>query len=657
MDKARARHARIALYLLSQDCPVPGREVVRALNINSNTFRKDISCVDELLRENGLNLRESQGGRLDVIGAPEAKQGLRATLESARNKGLAGEQRMWYIAGILLLSERIPTVEDLCELLELSKPTVVKCIRDARSWLQRYRIDLVGKVGVGYFLEGREEDIRDAFVDSIRSSGGLELQQAGKLFGEGSLDDLVLGPLGKVHLSAARKVVNDVEADLGRQFTDLDVLMLAITTVVSALRIGEGHGVSDLATRDEPVVVSSPVSNVIRRDIVDVEHEWHVQFSDSEVLYLSLRYIGARTQKMEDRGKFSAGSRYLEMAEDIIELTNELLGPVIRKEDDLVPMLAYHLESTLTAPSPVGKPDDFSWGELRKEYPIAVSIAEAAARRLDRDFQVNLPETEKKYIALYVAACLEKVRDTQRKKVAVVCPLGIVSSELLYYRLKNEMPEMEITQVGSIRELSRTEILDSVDFIISTVPVHDLVIPHVVVSPVLGIEDKRLIRKMLASRTSVAGRSGTPNLLDERLICAQVDARSPRAVIELLSGLLVQHGFARTGLLANVLAREREFPSGVRSPIPMAIPHGSPEFTIEQGCAVATLKHPVEFSEMGTGHGNVQVRLVVLPVLSGSGRSGREFYDLVRKLQDVRIANELLHASSPQEMTKILNKP
>jgi len=51
------------------------------------------------------------------------------------------------------------------------------------------------------------------------------------------------------------------------------------------------------------------------------------------------------------------------------------------------------------------------------------------------------------------------------------------------------------------------------------------------------------------------------------------------------------------------------------------------------------------------------VRLVVLPVLSGSGRSGREFYDLVRKLQDVRIANELLHASSPQEMTKILNKP
>ena len=144
MDKASARHAHIIQYLLDQDCPVPSREIVHTLGINPNTFRKDIPHVARLLSEHGLQLQECPRGRFEVVGVPDSKEALRELLESVSTERVATEQRMWYVAGILLLSERIPTVEDLCELLDLSKPTVIKCIEHARSWLQRYRIRLAG---------------------------------------------------------------------------------------------------------------------------------------------------------------------------------------------------------------------------------------------------------------------------------------------------------------------------------------------------------------------------------------------------------------------------------------------------------------------------------------------------------------------------------
>jgi PTS system galactitol-specific IIA component len=146
------------------------------------------------------------------------------------------------------------------------------------------------------------------------------------------------------------------------------------------------------------------------------------------------------------------------------------------------------------------------------------------------------------------------------------------------------------------------------------------------------------------------------SMFDERLIFPQISVNSSRGVIKLLGNALIKNGFAKDGLVKDVLARERKFPTGMNTEIPIAIPHAGPEFTIKKGLAIATLKYPVKFREMGNPEKVLDVRIVIMPVLTGKETDGKEFYEMLEKIKDKKIADELLECDSPQKVEKVLTK-
>src|SRR5690606_39865721 len=60
------------------------------------------------------------------------------------------------------------------------------------------------------------------------------------------------------------------------------------------------------------------------------------------------------------------------------------------------------------------------------------------------------------------------------------------------------------------------------------------------------------------------------------------------------------------------LKREREFPTGLPTDIPVALPHTDPEHVNRAGIGIATLEHPVDFGEMGGDGSTVSARAVML---------------------------------------------
>jgi len=86
----------------------------------------------------------------------------------------------------------------------------------------------------------------------------------------------------------------------------------------------------------------------------------------------------------------------------------------------------------------------------------------------------------------------------------------------------------------------------------------------------------------------------------------------------------------------------------------MAIPHAGPEFTIKKGIALATLKFPVKFREMGDPEKLLDVRIVLIPVLTGNEEDGREFYGILEKLKDRKVAEEILECESQEKIQRIL---
>jgi PTS system galactitol-specific IIA component len=138
------------------------------------------------------------------------------------------------------------------------------------------------------------------------------------------------------------------------------------------------------------------------------------------------------------------------------------------------------------------------------------------------------------------------------------------------------------------------------------------------------------------------------------LIFPQVGVNSSKEVIELLGNALINNGFAKEGFIKEVLRREKKYPTGMSTEIPIAIPHTGPEFTIKRGIAIATLKFPVQFRDMGDPNKLLDVKIVLMPVLTGKEEDGREFYEILEKLKDKKVAEELLECESQEKIKRIL---
>jgi activator of the mannose operon, transcriptional antiterminator len=652
--KISGRHIKTILYLLEQKYPVSASRISKEIDVNINTLRKDIPQFADFLEENGLSLRARPRIGLKIDGPYEKIEGLKEKLTLLENKLFDRKGKVWYTAELLLSSERIPTIEDLCEFFDTSRPTTIRYIREARQWLSRRRIEVLGKPGSGYYIKGNEEDIRDAIVDSIRNFLEFEFPMVALEFAQGSLKHTLLGVFENTNLDAINKFMEKVQTDVKKRFVDEDLLNLAISVAVSIRRI-EKHHRMDLGTRKVPEILRNPMSLSIRDSIHNLEEESQVMFTEEEICYLALKFIGARTQDVQDTAGIISTSDFRKTAEEIASLAEELLGLPINKEDEFVSMLARHLESAITKIKIGAKMKNPALEMLRREYRIAYNIAERASRMIERQLSLRIPDEETGYIAMYIAASLEGIGRPARRKVVAICSMGVASSKLLYYKLLGEIPEIQIVQARSIKELEDGGILQEVDLIVSTAPLSGLKIPYVVVSPFLRPEDKRAIEEILrVGKGRLTSRTTNESMLNEGLIFQQVGASSSTEAIILLGNALIGNGFARKGLLKGVLSREEEFPTGINTEVSIAVPHSGPEFTIRKGLAIATLKNPVKFHEMRDPEKSLDVRIVIMPVLTGKEEDGREFYEVMKKLTDSEVAEKLLQSRSPQAIMRTL---
>ncbi|MBC7264440.1 MAG: PTS sugar transporter subunit IIA [Chloroflexi bacterium] len=105
-------------------------------------------------------------------------------------------------------------------------------------------------------------------------------------------------------------------------------------------------------------------------------------------------------------------------------------------------------------------------------------------------------------------------------------------------------------------------------------------------------------------------------MIEEDLVFIDLEARNREEVIGKMAGSLVKKGYVTDGFVEAVLERECKFPTGLPSAIPVAIPHEDAKYCKRSALAVATLKEPVAFREMGNPENELPVRLVFLFALN-----------------------------------------
>ena len=215
-------------------------------------------------------------------------------------------------------------------------------------------------------------------------------------------------------------------------------------------------------------------------------------------------------------------------------------------------------------------------------------------------------------------------------------------------------------QVGSYKDVVEGKIDPDIDLIVSTIPLPKLNIPYIVVSPFLNTNERKKIREVLGIMKQKQKQLSTSEIdreLDKETIFPDFNISSRMEVIKLLGNKLCEKGYAKKGFVKAVLEREKKFPTGLNTIIPMALPHAGAEYTIKQGFAIAILKNPVKFAEMANARKKIYVKIVIMPVLTAQNEENAVFYELLQKCRNPKIANKLIAAKTAQEIKNILLSP
>lgn len=125
-------------------------------------------------------------------------------------------------------------------------------------------------------------------------------------------------------------------------------------------------------------------------------------------------------------------------------------------------------------------------------------------------------------------------------------------------------------------------------------------------------------------------------------------------VLRLLARVAMVHGYVRDTLEEALLARERQFPTGLPTPTPVAIPHTDPRHVRKPGLAVALLDPAVSFGEMGRPEANVPVRLVVLLLINDPSAQVKILSRIVAVLRHPDLADILSDITDPQTLASAL---
>lgn len=137
------------------------------------------------------------------------------------------------------------------------------------------------------------------------------------------------------------------------------------------------------------------------------------------------------------------------------------------------------------------------------------------------------------------------------------------------------------------------------------------------------------------------------------MVRARQGLGSAEQVIKFLADQAIEAGFATEEFTTAILAREQEYPTGLPTSIPVAIPH------IHDGClrsflACATLTEPVQFASMEGDDEPLEVPIVFCFGITEPKQQAAVLRQLAVLFQNAEYLSQLKAAETDEELLEIL---
>ncbi len=255
------------------------------------------------------------------------------------------------------------------------------------------------------------------------------------------------------------------------------------------------------------------------------------------------------------------------------------------------------------------------------------------------------------FIVIYLQTLLTQQK--KNKKILVVCPNGISTSQLIVNELKEVLPPFDVIEVSSMDRLGDYNVND-LDLIVTTVDL-DLAFDNIVkISPLINSEDIRRVTEVYT--TKVIKKEKENNLkFDEILFLLKKELiiiddgkdLKKKNVLKEMSEKLEEHNYCTKEYYPSILERENIGPTIINEV--SASPHGSPKFVNKSTLGLYISKNGIKWDQNS-------VKIAIFPCISQTdiGIARNLFTEIYNMLTNEALMEEIFNAKSFDDVFEIL---
>lgn len=598
------RQNSILKYLYNKKDYTTINEISKEFKVSVRTIRYDLDNIEYMLKDNE---------KISLVRTP--RYGIKLEFKGKRDiltfssifdcvEINSPEDRVIFIAINLLIENS--KVEELSNMLSISKNTVVSDLKKAKEILNNLRINVISKAYVGTCIEGDEEDIRYAFINlyyKISNSDNYKLLK------------MIIDDFDSIKADIEERI-HKIESRLSLEYSDTSFKELIIIIMYCFIRMGE---YSDFSYSDEYIQEKEQ-----EEEFEAIQDAFADKTNDKkEICYLMKWFKSAKVMSfINDKSDVKMdGNKYLAMR--IIEDMEKYTGIDYSNDFDFVNSVVMHFSVAMYRMQNNFKIENPLKEDIKMRLGIIYQITEDVMKKYESEIGVEFPDDEVSYMAMHFGAAFErKTQEIFDTKALIVCNSGLATAGLLSARMEVMLPQIQVEGVCRLNNLEDELKNKDVDIIISTVPIRNTDIEYVEVNPMLNIDDVLKLKKLafnnvyeksseyLVSKYKGDKVSSVAEIIKKSNAAFLYDADNWRDAIAEASKPLIKSGDIKEEYVDDMIKAIEDLGTYMVFIPEIAFVHASNKNVVNNAVSMLTLKNEIYFGD------NSEVRIKSIVVLA-----------------------------------------
>lgn len=618
--------------------------------VSERTVRSYVAKANESMGSVAhLELRRKEGYQL-VISDEDGLDAWFISQTSSHGSAVpkTHDERVSYLLNDLLVRTDWITLEELSQILYVSKSTLSRDLQEVEERLGEYGLTLEKRPHHGIRVSGDEMDRRMCLANEVILSGSffsgmLETSTEGAVASEGALKSSGAAFQKDVQsiLQTISTCVDEAINESDFQINSASYQNLLVHIGVTVLRVRSGYTLSEPVGEEQQCDLRGSREHEVAKRVADkIFDALGIELPESEVAYIALHLAGKRSVNDAPIENDDAG---LVISDEVWGVVGEMLDCVwnvyrfdFRGDLELRMNLARHIVPLSVRMQYHMDLKNPLLSDIRSWYPLAYSMAIDSSTVLVEHYGSVLSDDEIGYIALAFALALERQKtEAPKKNILMVCASGAGSAHLLEYRCRQEFGDY-INSITTCDVLNVSSIdFSDIDYVFTTVPIdQELPVPVREVKYFLDTEEVEGVREFLRVNAEEEEHS-ILGYFHRELFFPHMQQRTKHEALDFLLDRVSEQREVSPNFRELVWKREGSVATSFGNNV--AMPHPLEPVTSETFVCVGVLDHPVIWDDLGR-----TIQVIFLSFFSAD--AGSELQELYAQLANVLVNKRAIAA-------------